>query len=67
MPAERAAAVGSVVGLFPGPAGERLALIRVEANGGRAATLEEVVLGHLAAGRAPSEARAGRVNGERAA
>lgn len=41
-----------VVGSFPGPAGERLALIRTDGgDGGRAATLEEVVLGHLAAGR----------------
>ncbi|HEX5012643.1 MAG TPA: ABC transporter ATP-binding protein [Candidatus Limnocylindrales bacterium] len=38
-----------VVGSFPGPDGERLTLVR--GGGGRAATLEEVVIGHLAAGR----------------
>jgi len=54
----------SIVGSFPGPAGERLALVRGEASGGREATLEEVVLGHLAAGRAP---RAARTTRERAA
>lgn len=43
----------SVVGTFPGPAGERLSLVRGAATGGRAATLEEVVLGHLAAARPP--------------
>jgi hypothetical protein len=43
---------GTVVGVFPGPAGERLSLVRGdESVGGRPATLEEVVLGHLAAGR----------------
>jgi ABC-2 type transport system ATP-binding protein len=46
------------VGAFPAPAGEPLALVRtpvvVAAGGpviGRSATLEEVVIGHLAAGR----------------
>jgi len=48
-----------VVGRFPGPAGERLALVRDAGDRGRAATLEEVVLGHLAAGRAPSHAMTG--------
>jgi ABC-2 type transport system ATP-binding protein len=43
----------TIVGIFPGPAGERLGLVRGSAIGGRAATLEEVVLGHLAAGRIP--------------
>jgi len=62
-----ATAVGSVVGVFSGPVDERLALIRSEANGGRAATLEEIVLGHLAAGRTPRAARAGRRSGEQAA
>jgi ABC-2 type transport system ATP-binding protein len=38
-----------VVGSFPGPDGERLTLVRGAA--GRPATLEEVVIGHLAAGR----------------
>jgi ABC-2 type transport system ATP-binding protein len=48
----------AVVGAFPAPAGEPLALVRtpvVVAAGapviGRSATLEEVVIGHLAAGR----------------
>jgi len=45
---------GSVVGSFPGPAGEKLSLVRGdESVGGRPATLEEVVLGHLAAARRP--------------
>ena len=51
------------IGTFPGPAGERLSLIRAEAvAGGRPATLEEIVLGHLAAGRRPrvSAAESGR-------
>jgi hypothetical protein len=57
---EAAALAGqdSVVGAFPAPAGEPLALVRVPALAdataspiGRAATLEEVVIGHLAAGR----------------
>jgi len=48
----------TIVGSFPGPAGERLSLVRATAMpGGRPATLEEVVLGHLAAGR-PRSARA---------
>jgi ABC-2 type transport system ATP-binding protein len=59
-----AASAGSVVGVFPGPAGERLALIRGDASRGRPATLEEVVLGHLAAGRVP---RVPRATGELAA
>ena len=48
----------SVVGRFPAPGGEPLALVRTPALAdattaeiGRAATLEEVVIGHLAAGR----------------
>ena len=51
----------SVVGRFPGPRGERLAVVRASDQVGREATLEEVVLGHLAAGRivaAPSAAGA---------
>jgi len=44
---------GTVVGVFPGPAGERLSLVRGEIDGGRPATLEEIVLGHLAAARTP--------------
>jgi ABC-2 type transport system ATP-binding protein len=46
-------ASATVVGTFPGPTGERLALIRGSVPGSRPATLEEVVLGHLAAGRKP--------------
>ena len=38
----------STIGTFPGPGGEPLALVR-GAEGGRPATLEEIVLGHLAA------------------
>jgi ABC-2 type transport system ATP-binding protein len=55
-PASGVAAVpinGTVVGVFPGPAGERLSLVRGDGSGGRSATLEEVVLGHLAAARVP--------------
>jgi hypothetical protein len=48
---------GAIVGIFPGPAAERLALVRGDDTvGGRPATLEEVVLGHLAAGRKPRPA-----------
>ena len=47
---------GTVVGVFPGPAGERLSLVRGDGAGGRPATLEEVVLGHLAAARKPRPA-----------
>ena len=68
LPSETAATAAEgpapqIVGSFPGPAGERLNLIRGgESAGGRAATLEEVVLGHLAAARGPrsSGAAAGR-------
>lgn len=42
----------TVVGTFPGPDGERLDLVAGDPGLGRAATLEEVVLGHLAVGRA---------------
>ena len=58
--AETAAMVGpeAFVGAFPAPAGEPLALVRAAALAaaggtgvGRPATLEEVVIGHLAAGR----------------
>jgi ABC-type multidrug transport system, ATPase component len=55
---------GSIVGTFPGPAGERLSLVRGTARDGRPATLEEVVLGHLAAARTP---RPTVVTAERAA
>ena len=50
------AITGTVVGVFPGPAGERLSLVRGDGAGGRQATLEEVVLGHLAAARKPRPA-----------
>jgi ABC-2 type transport system ATP-binding protein len=43
---------GKVVGTFPGPDGERLDLVAGDGVHGRAATLEEVVLGHLASERA---------------
>ena len=46
----------AVVGTFPGPTGERLSLVRGASPGGRPATLEEIVLGHLAAGRRPRAA-----------
>ena len=50
---------GALVGVFPGPTGERLSLVRGDASvGGRPATLEEVVLGHLAAARRPRTAAA---------
>jgi ABC-2 type transport system ATP-binding protein len=44
---------GTVVGTFPGPDGERLDLVAGDGDGGhgRTATLEEVVLGHLASAR----------------
>jgi ABC-2 type transport system ATP-binding protein len=44
-----------VVGSFPSPDGEPLTLVR--GGGGRPATLEEVVIGHLAAGRPPHVTR----------
>lgn len=47
------AAAVPTVGSFVSPDGRRLALVADQAVG-RAATLEEVVLGHLAAGRAPA-------------
>ena len=46
----------SAVGLFSGPGGQRLALLKSEDAALRAATLEEVVLGYLAAQR-PSSTR----------
>ena len=42
---------GRLVGRFPDPEGRPMALVEGAAALGRAATLEEVVLGHLAAGR----------------
>jgi ABC-2 type transport system ATP-binding protein len=59
-PTETPIGAERLVGSFPSPGGEPLSLIRVpvaqplEADGpgaGRAATLEEVVIGHMAAGR----------------
>lgn len=56
--AARLAGPNAVIGSFPAPAGEPLSLVRVAVVApvgaellGRAATLEEVVIGHLAAGR----------------
>jgi ABC-2 type transport system ATP-binding protein len=52
-----------VVGTFPAATGERLSLVaaaRTVTLFGRAATLEEVVLGHLAAGRRPVHAEPGQ-------
>jgi ABC-2 type transport system ATP-binding protein len=51
---------GAAVGSFPSATGERLTLVRAAVGGGaggRAATLEEVVIGHLAAGRGPQPDR----------
>ena len=42
---------GRLVGWFPDPTGRQLALVADPAGPGRPATLEEVVLGHLASGR----------------
>ena len=52
LPAGSERGPGTVVGTFPGPAGERLDLVAGDPTHGRAATLEEVVLGHLASARA---------------
>jgi len=58
-------AVGlTLIGVFPGPANERLSLVRAAEGRGRPATLEEVVLGHLSAARMPTAPGADR---ERAA
>jgi ABC-2 type transport system ATP-binding protein len=48
-----------LIGEFPGPDGERLGLVRGAVPGARPATLEEVVLGHLVAGRRQLHAAAG--------
>jgi ABC-2 type transport system ATP-binding protein len=49
-----AAPAGTVVGVFPGPAGEPLALVTGSGRAdARHPSLEELVLGHLAAGRLP--------------
>ncbi len=49
-------AEAAVIGTFPDARGERWCLIRGGAEHGRSATLEEVVMGHLAAGRTPRTA-----------
>jgi ABC-2 type transport system ATP-binding protein len=61
--AARLAGSDAVVGSFPAPAGEPLSLVRVAVVApvgteplGRPATLEEVVIGHLAAGRSRAAA-----------
>lgn len=51
---------GRLVGTFPGADNERLALVSGASDHGRPATLEEVVLGHLVAGRLPALAADGR-------
>jgi len=54
--------VGRLVGRFPDPEGRLVALVEGAEGPGRPATLEEVVLGHLAAGRSravPNPATAG--------
>jgi ABC-2 type transport system ATP-binding protein len=52
-------AIGAdAIGSFPSATGERLTLVR--GSVGRAATLEEVVIGHLAAGRPERPVRASR-------
>jgi ABC-2 type transport system ATP-binding protein len=49
-----AAPAGTVVGVFPGPMGEPLALVTGSGRAdARHPSLEELVLGHLAAGRLP--------------
>jgi hypothetical protein len=58
-----ASAGGTQIGSFGGPGGERLTLLRSESPSAgadlRPASLEEVVLGYLASGRAlPGEAAA---------
>jgi len=50
-----------LVGRFPGPLGEPLALVAGAGSGGRPATLEEIVLGHLAAGRVRPTSATGEV------
>ena len=47
------AITGTSSACSPDPAGGRLSLVRGDGAGGRQATLEEVVLGHLAAARKP--------------
>ncbi len=50
---------GRLVGRFPDPEGRLVALVESAAGPGRPATLEEVVLGHLAAGRVRAVAVSG--------
>jgi ABC-2 type transport system ATP-binding protein len=61
---------GRLVGRFPDPEGRLVSLVEDAAGPGRPATLEEVVLGHLAAGRiraVPGRAGMAAANGETAA
>jgi ABC-2 type transport system ATP-binding protein len=67
VPAEDPQPIGAAaVGSFPSATGERLTLVRAGSGvgggggAGRAATLEEVVIGHLAAGRGPRPDRTER-------
>ncbi len=46
---------GTIVGTFPDADGSRLDLVAGDPSVGRAASLEEVVLGHLAAGRVQND------------
>jgi ABC-2 type transport system ATP-binding protein len=57
---------GRLVGRFPDQEGKLVALVRDAGGPGRPATLEEVVLGHLAAGRRPRNGES-RMDGEAAA
>jgi ABC-2 type transport system ATP-binding protein len=58
--------VGRLVGRFPDPEGRPVALVEDAEGPGRPATLEEVVLGHLAAGRLTRNGEP-RMDGEAAA
>ncbi len=58
---------GRLVGRFPDPEGRPLALVESAVGSGRPATLEEVVLGHLAAGRKVRGAGTKSPDGEAAA
>ena len=57
---------GRLVGRFPDQGGTLVALVRGESGPGRPATLEEVVLGHLASGRRTRDGEP-RMDGEAAA
>jgi len=64
VPAGEAMGPGRLVGTFPGADNERLALISGVSDHGRPATLEEVVLGHLVAGRSPSLVASGQTSSD---